>query len=142
MRFAFFLLLLFFSSCSRPLQVQTQYITHDYLASSRIESPDPKLTAPLLKKRILIRWDVANREELSLKLLLLKRNFKQETICFSIPPTKKSRSKGTITYDLPYENLCSSEELIAYKVELVSQEELIADWVHPLWVPVIRFEEP
>ena len=72
-------ILLSFNSCTlHRLSVQTQYLSHESLASYHVGTPDPRLYDPVIGQRLLIQWSLCAQEienqELSLYLKVRFRN--------------------------------------------------------------------
>lgn len=130
-------LLLTFVGCSRQyIQVQTQYLSRDTLASSFVETPDPLRQTNYIGQRLLIQWCTTCRSPLSLHLYLLMRNHEEKQI---IVPSIKSH--GTAVYDLTSDDYCRCNGILSYYIEIVSGSEVIESWKHPLWVNTIELNE-
>lgn len=134
--FGIFLFLSMTSCIVSPLNIQTQYLSEEYLASYHVGTPDPRLTHPSIGQRLLIQWslsldEMANRPiELYLKIRL--RNREEREIYYSI--TKK---RGTYYYDLIGQDYLDSKGILTYKAEIRSNGVSFVSWKHPLWIELI-----
>jgi len=131
-----------FSSCTfHRLDIQTQYLTPDYLASFHIGSPDPHLYDPLLGQRLLIQWSLSSEEvrdnDLSLFLKVRFRNHQEQEV---VVPIRSKR--GTYLFRVNSALYCQTRGILTYYGEIRSPSSVFAEWVHPLWTPLIRFNFP
>ena len=127
-------------SCTlHRLEVQTQPITHEYLASDRIGTPDPLLQEPFLGQRLLIEWSFSEDEvevgKTFLSLTIRFHNHQQEEI--SVPIIKK---RGSYFYDLINESFVNKRGILTYHVEIRKKACVLAEWKHPLWVEWITLD--
>ena len=127
--------------CSNPrLVVQTEYLTRESRASYYVQSPDPLLEHPPIGQRLILNWFVPKKyldqEDLQLVLTLRFRN--REEIKVGQPITKEC---GIFIYDLINERFCTRKGILTYKVDLQSQDGVIAEWRHQLWTELIIFDE-
>lgn len=133
--------LCFLSSCSfQRLSIQTQYISNENLASYIIGTPDPDLDSPLIGERLFIQWNISKchfiRQELFLYLKVRLRNHQEEEQIIQI-----KKSCGYYLYNLINQEYCESGGIHTYYAEIRNKECVIATWKHPLWTPLILFEE-
>ncbi len=134
--------ILFFSSCTlHRLDVQTQYLTPDYLASAHIQTPDPRLFEPLIGQRLLIQWSLSTQEvrdhELFLYLKVRYCNHQEKEV--NIPITSK---RGTYLYKVNSKLFSETGGILTYIAEIRSSTEVVVTWKHPLWTPLITFDLP
>lgn len=130
------------SGCSiHPLTVQTQYLSHEDLASYHIGTPDPSLDNPDVGERLLIQWSLSSAqfkgEDLRLYLKVRFTNHQEEEI--TIPVEKK---KGYYIYNLLNQDYCDTGGILTYLAEIRSGECIVAVWKHPLWANLITFDSP
>jgi hypothetical protein len=137
MRFNFLMILLFLTGChTAPITVQTEYLTHEHLASSYVQTPDPLQGRPFYGQRLIVSWSFPvsefeeaiplmhmkirfrNREEQELKILLQKRS-------------------GTYIYDLMNEDFSRLGGILTYKIDVYEGDSLLACWRHQLWAELI-----
>lgn len=130
------------SSCTlHRLEIQTQYLSHENLASHHIGTPDPALYHPLIGQRLLVQWSLCAQEvesgDLFLYLRVRFRNHREENV--KIPITSK---KGTYLYVLANEDYCQSGGILTYNAEIRNETCAVASWKHPLWAELIKFDFP
>ena len=133
-------ILLLASSCNfYRLSVQTQYLTHESLASYHVGTPDPSLYAPMVGQRLLVQWSFPAREvagqELTLYLKVRFRNHEEQEV--NVPLTSKW---GTYVYELANEAYCQSGGILTYYAEVRTASCVLASWKHPLWTELIKFD--
>lgn len=130
------------SSCAlHRLEIQTQYLTPEYLASFHVGTPDPHLYHALIGERLLIQWSLSMQEvqenELSLYLKVRFRNHQEQEV--KVPITTK---RGTYIYQVNHEFYCQTGGILTYYAEIQSPSCVLASWKHPLWVELIKFNIP
>lgn len=136
-----FCLSIFLSGCSlHPLTVQTQYLSHENLASYYVGTPDPHLDHPAIGERLLVQWCLSKctfeGQELTLRLKIRFHNHKEDEI--TIPIEKKS---GYYLYDLTNEEFCETGGILTYLAEIRNGNCVVESWKHPLWAPLISFDK-
>lgn len=127
------------SSCTLyRLNVQTQYLSHEYLASYHVGTPDPHLYDPIIGQRLLIEWSLCAEEfrdqEIFLFIKIRFRNHGEQEIKFPI-----SSKRGTYLYHLANQAYFKSGGILTYYVEIRSSSCVLASWKHPLWADLIKF---
>lgn len=144
MKFHLFLLLflqfILASCCHGPrLSVQTQFINHDYLASSYVNTPDFRQNEPYYGQRLVVQWVIPKRDfvcgEFQLQLRLRFHNHSQKEVLIPI-----SYWQGTYVYSLLNEDYKESTEIITYQVNLIRNGAVIQTWNHPLWSEMLSLE--
>lgn len=134
-------LLLTLGSCTlHRLDVQTQYLTPDYLASNHIGTPDPRRYEPLIGQRLLIQWSLTDEQlcnqELLLYLIVRFRDRQEEKIW--IPVTSK---RGTYLFNVDADRFIETKGVLTYYAQIQSSTTVLACWKHPLWVELIQFND-
>ncbi len=129
------------SSCAfSRLDIQTQYLSEQNLASYHIGTPDPRLANPPRGQRLMIQWSLSSREiENGGAILYLKirfRNRQEKEIC--IPIRKK---QGTSVYDLVGQEYRDLKGILTYQAEIWNNDSLLVSWTHPLWVELITLDQ-
>lgn len=128
-------------SCSHPLSVQTQYFSHEDLASFHIGTPDPRLYYPAIGQRLFIQWSLPpwqfEPSYLTLYLKIRFHNHQEHEI--QVPIEKKC---GYYLYELCNKEYQETGGILTYLVEIRKGDCVLASWKHPLWVPLITFEKP
>jgi hypothetical protein len=130
---------LLISSCTlHRLDVQTQYFNHEYLASSHVETPDPRLHEPMIGQRLLLQWSLCRHEVegegVFLYLKVRFRNHEEQEI--KIPVTSQ---RGTYLYEIANEAYNQSGGILTYYAEIRHPSGILASWKHPLWANLIQF---
>ncbi len=128
------------SGCTlHRLDVQTQYLSHEYLASFHVDTPDPCRYNPMMGQRLLVQWSLCAEEmkdqHLFLYLKVRFRNHQEQEV--KVPVQTK---RGTYLYVLANDAYCQSSGILTYHAEIRSDSCLLASWRHPLWVDLITFD--
>lgn len=139
-RFIFLGLCLLLTGCqAHLLNVQTQYLTRENLASFYVGTPDANQHCPAIGQRLLIDWvlpkDFLCYPELSLSIKVRYKNHKEEEV--SVPIKDK---KGTCLYNVFNDKFCETGGVVTYKIDLKTEQTVLESWVHPLWRELITFE--
>lgn len=129
---------LLLTSCTfHRLQVQTQYLSHEDLASYHVQTPDPHIECPLIGQRLLIQWGLPAcylaYEDLKLTLKVRLRNRHEHVRSLVLKETK-----GTYLYRVINNVYRSSGGIATYKVEITGGGQVLETWKHPLWVDLIH----
>lgn len=137
---------LFLSSCNlHRLNVQSQYISRNNLASFYTQTPDPKLIHPIIGQRLLIEWCLSNHEiknkDLELYAIIRLKNNREIEKNVHIPSSRGKIRRGYEIFELINEDYCESGGIQTYKVELYCEGEIIDRWIHPLWAKLILLTE-
>lgn len=136
-RFSFFMPLFLLSGCAyQPITVQTEYITHESLASYYVGTPDPRLKEPLVGQRLIICWSLPSSNMSKLVKLYLKvrfRNREEEERLIEI-----QRSSGSYIYNLEGNQFCEKKGILTYKIEIRDNNGIITKWQHQLWSELIE----
>lgn len=127
-------------SCTlHRLDVQTQYLTPDYLASNHIGTPDPRRNEPVIGQRLLIQWSLTEKElcdqELLLYLIVRFRDRQEEKVW--VPVAAK---RGTYLFNVDADRYIETKGILTYYAQIQSSTDVIAHWRHPLWVELIQFD--
>ncbi len=140
MRYFLLILLLCLNSClGYRLQVQTQYLDQENLASYQVGTPDPNLDCPKIGQRLLIQWKLHKCfAKQPLWLHIQVRFFNRQIDDLKIPLDEKS---GTYLYDVINEQYRITRGILTYKVDIYADEEIIDSWQHPLWANLINFAQ-
>ncbi len=112
----------------------------EYLASSKVGSPDPRQSNPPYGQKVVMEWAVPPEllnEEPRLIFNVLYRNHTQEEIIYLI----EDRS-GMEVYSLLNEDYRSRGGLLSYHAEIRTKNgEIYREWTHQLWVHLITFDD-
>lgn len=138
MRFVILLLLL--SSCaSRPmLQVQSDYVARDSLASEFVGTPDPKRECPPVGQRLVFSWSIPERfwETGPITLVITSRYYNR-TEC--VKEVVLGRKRGAFEWRIMDEEYFRTRGGVqTFKADLMAKDVCIDSWRHILWTE--RFE--
>jgi hypothetical protein len=135
----FFLLLSLGCHRSPYLSLSQEKVDDSYLASTHVETPDPRQEHPPLGQRIIIQWVVSSellQKGVHLDLHLLFWNDTTETV--SYPIHHRSGSKVYFLLDDAFEK---TKGILTYKAEILTDEgEKVTEWKHKLWVNLISLD--
>jgi hypothetical protein len=136
------LLLFCLTSCTyRPLVVQTEYISHENLASYQVGTPDPRLNEPMIGQRLILTWSIPKSyldyEDLHIHLKVRFHSREEEEL--EIPVHSHY---GTYVYSLVDEKFCASRGILTYKAEMIANHCILEEWRHQLWSELISFDIP
>lgn len=135
-----FLWAIFFGCTRQVLTVQTEFLSHENLASYHVRTPDPRLWNPPYGQRLIISWHLPAHLEkqpqlqLSLRLRFYNHTEKNELIDLY-------KNNGIYVYSLLNEEYCETQGILTYKVELLSAGNIIEEWRHQLWVELITLNQ-
>lgn len=142
MQFIFlFLICVFCNGCQKSyVTVVQEKINRKYLASSFVDSPDPLQHEPPHERKLYVSWNIGSECEVEgcqIRISMIFRNRNTRTVDLPTP-----RRRGTMVYSLLGQDYCETQELLTYKVELLTKSgELLAFWRHQMWVNMITLEE-
>jgi hypothetical protein len=122
------------------LTVQTEYLSHENLASYHVRTPDPLLWNPPIGQRLLVSWQlppsIKCTEDLALNIQL---HFHNHTTKTEIVPVR--RNTGTYVYALLNADYSEKKGILTYKVQLTLADQILEEWRHQLWVELITLNE-
>lgn len=118
------------------LTVQTEYLSHENLASFQVGTPDPRLRNPPLGQKLIVNWSIPLWDPMTNYELLVKVRFKNgvtgsETISID-------RSKGSYVYTLINEDYFATGGLKTYLAVILYDGKVMEEWRHQLWANVIE----
>lgn len=124
--------LFFCTSCYKDhLYVQQEWVDRNFLASSRVGTPDRRQKNPPTGQRLLVGWRFPlNRVCEGLKILLTVRFWDnlEEVLVHPI-----DSSKGTVAF--PF----FDRKILTYQIQVVSGSgEVIETWEHQFWTKLIK----
>ncbi|MBI5345929.1 MAG: hypothetical protein HZB76_02145 [Chlamydiae bacterium] len=138
----FILILLFlFTSCYKGhLYVQHEKIDRDALASTYIQTPDPRQANPPRGQKLSVSWDFPlslYKEDLNLILTVRYWNNQEETINY--PITKK---RGYTTFFFEDHTNDRSKRILTYMLQVHNKKgEVIEEWKHHFWTKLIELNK-
>lgn len=120
--------------CSHgPIVVRHQYLDPNYLASSHVETPDPR-ACDFYGQQLIISWHLPKKcmQLEGLHLLLTVRFGVHEVEEIVIPI---NRRRDFYLYRL----MCQEHGgIVTYKVELKAQDRLLYQWQHQVWAELVE----
>lgn len=121
------ILVLLFSSCYRQhLYVQQEYVDREFLASSHVNTPDPRQIDPPDGQRLLVAWDFPRsifQKDISLAITVRFWDDTEKEIVDQIP-----RKRGYQAYYFP------KKKILTYRVDVISKgNEVLETWKHHFW---------
>lgn len=123
----------------RILTVQTEYLSHENLASFHVGTPDPRLKNPTLGQKLIVNWSIPHWSELTPYELSIKIRFKNGTSAEETIPV--CRASGTYVYALLNEDYFSRGGFKTYVASITFDGVIIDEWRHQLWATVIEIPE-
>ncbi len=137
----FLLLGLSITSCYKNhLYVQHDKLNKDYLASTYVGTPDPRLKHPPEGQRISVAWDFPLslfRKDLSLILTVRLWDNTQDVFT-----SKVEVKRGYKIYMFQDDSVQKSKRILTYKVDVVSPDGQIVDqWKHQFWKKQIKINK-
>ena len=126
-KFKFLVAALLFSSCYRNhLYVQQEWVDRNFLASSHVNTPDPRQSEPPEGQRLLIAWDFPRSIFLKDLSFAVTVRFWDDTQQEIVDPIQRKR--GYQAFYFP------KKKILTYRVQVVSKEkEVIETWKHQFW---------
>lgn len=130
------------SCCPSYLSLYTRYLSEATLASYIVNTPDPTLECPPVGQRLVLNWSFPKEllkeyETLSVGLTIRFRNHKEITEWLRL-----NRRNGTYVYDLVNSDFFDTGGFATYKADLYGDGQLLEEWRHEMWTPLITFESP
>jgi hypothetical protein len=126
-KFKFIVAALLFSSCYRNhLYVQQEWVDRNFLASSHVNTPDPRQSEPPEGQRLLIAWDFPRSIFLKDLSFAVTVRFWDDTQQEIVDPIQRKR--GYQAFYFP------KKKILTYRVQVVTKEkEVIETWNHQFW---------
>jgi len=135
-RIAIYLILLtFFTACYRDhLYVQQEWVDRNFLASTKVGTPDPRQADPPEGQRILVGWRFSQNllaEKLQLVLTVRFWDNSQEVIA---RPIQRSVSNTAF-------NFFDGLKILTYRIDVVNAKgDVIQTWEHQFWTKLIDID--
>lgn len=127
-------------SCqTRILTVQTEYLSHENLASFHVGTPDPRLANPPLGQKLIVSWSIPHYCGEETYDLFVKIRFKDGTLVEETRAIYKPT--GTFVYPLLNEEYFARGGFKTYVAGIGRDGEIIEEWRHQLWANVIEIPE-
>ncbi len=131
---------LILSGCGRYyVEVHQRKIDSSDLASSGIESPDPRLEHPPYGQLLTIEWQLPQKLLLENPLVLLDVIFWDNVERHYAWPIQ--RRKGFATLPIVDGQFEKTGGVIAYRAKVLTEEgQIFREWRHQLWVNLITID--
>lgn len=112
----------------------------EYLASSWVQTPDPRQMHPPRGERLVIEWKLPHallQQNPCLQLDVLYKNYTKQSLTF---PVEYRRDYEV--YTLLGEEFIEKKGILTYRARIfLSNGEVFRDWKHQLWTEFITEEE-
>jgi hypothetical protein len=114
--------------------VQQEWVDRNFLASSHVDTPDPRQESPPLGQRLLIAWRFPlNMLDQQLKLILTVR-FWDNTEEVLSKPIQKSHGYASFSF-------LNARKILTYRIQVVDWEgNVVENWEHHFWTKWIDFK--
>ncbi len=139
MRYLILAALLLTGCGGKILMVQTDYLSHENLASFHVGTPDPRLRNPPLGQRLIVNWSIPHWNQLTPYTLTVKIRFKNGTS--TEENLEIHKSKGTYVFSLLNEEYFAREGFKTYIATIKSDGAVLEEWRHQLWANLIEITE-
>jgi hypothetical protein len=131
------LLLIYLPSCGKSyITVRQEWVDRRYLASSHVNTPDPRQNNPPLGQKLIVSWLIPNsvmEEHPNLVLRVIFWNYTEKNIVFPI-----RHRAGYKVFSVLNEEYEKTGGLLTYSAQIVSQDnQVYKEWKHQLWVNLI-----
>ncbi len=125
----------FTGCCCRHLYVQQECVDQNFLASTKVGTPDPRQKRCYEGQRLLIGWDFPRslfQKGLSLEIRVRLWGEKEDVIAYRL-----ERKRGAEAFFFP------REKIVTYLVNVVSDEgKIVETWKHHFWTELIQVGSP
>lgn len=125
-------------NCSH-ISVQTNYMNREDLASYHVDTPDPRLSTPWMGQILIINWAFPKHYPHHCNYLELTMRYGNCTESVDTIPV--DMRIGTYAYFLTDPEYTEREGILTYKVDLISDGEVLEQWRHQLWAERISVGE-
>lgn len=128
------------ASCYKShLYVQQEKVDANFLASSFVNTPDPRQEDPPIGQRLLIAWDFplsSFRKHLQLKTTV--RLWDQSEKVYYLPLERK---RDSTTYFFPNKAPSLDKKILTYRIDVFTEEgEILESWEHHFWTKSINVD--
>lgn len=127
--------------CRRyDFSISQQIINRDYLASSHVNTPDPRLCCPPCGRSLIMSWHIPKEiflRSARIELDVIYWNYTEGHFTYPI-----EYQKGYVLYTLVGEEYEEKQGLLTYRARLVTEDGYVyRNWTQQLWVDLIHFDE-
>ncbi len=137
----FFLFFFFLTTaCYKDhLYVQQEWVGKDDLASTHVDTPDPRSKHPKTGQQIIVCWDFPlsiYKKELSMKLQVrFWDQTQKEELCVL------DKKRGYAAFFFENDKKLQDKKILTYRIEIHSKDnELVEEWVHQFWTESISVD--
>ena len=132
------LFILSLSGCYKNhLYVQQEWIDREFLASSKVGTPDPRQANPPEGQRLLIGWDFPKSmflEDLSLLLTVRLWDNTQQVLFQHI-----ERKRDVAAFYFPSHD--KEKRILTYRLQVMNKEgKILETWKHHFWTELIEID--
>ncbi len=119
--------------------MQQEWVDAEFLASSKIKTPDPRQDNPPNGQRLLVGWKFPqNLFDEKLTLVTTVRLWDNSEEMFYQPIEQKW---GYAAYYFPSGD-CIERRILTYRIEVINEEdEVIETWDHHFWTELIELSK-
>ena len=126
-----FLLTVFAGCYKNHLYVQQEWVDRNFLASSRVGTPDPRQECPPIGQRLLIAWRFPPYMFDEGLTLVLTVRFWDNTEEVQYLPILHSRSYAAFPF-------YDGKKILTYRLQVINRnEEVVETWEHHFWTTLI-----
>ena len=119
--------------------MQQESVDQNYLASSKVGTPDPRQVNPPIGTNLIIAWDLP--KSLFMEGLSLQATVRLWDNTQTVTNIALNRKRDTIALFYSQKDQGKSKSILTYKVEILNGAgEVIEFWQHPLWTDLIVFD--
>jgi hypothetical protein len=136
-----FLALILLTSCYKDgLYVQQEWIDEKFLASSRVETPDPRAEHPPKGQRLVVGWDFPRSIYLQKLSLFLTVRFMDQKQKVYFMPLKNKRGVESFYFSNLKDD--KQKKILTYKVVVLNEKGVeVANWKHHFWTNLIEVDQ-
>ena len=125
-----------FASCYKDhLYVQQESVDREFLASTKVGTPDPRQERPPLGQRLLVAWRFPSNlfyQQLRMVLTVRFWDNTEETICYPI-----ERAWSSTAF-----NFFDQKKILTYRIQVLDhQDDLVEVWEHHFWTELIQLNQ-
>lgn len=142
MRPVYIIFMIFFlTSCYKNhLYVQHEKVDKEFLASTHVNTPDPRQKHPPKGQRIIVSWDFplsVYREKLSMILTVRFWDNRQDVLVRKI-----DRKRGYDSFYFEDTTKDKKKRVLTYRVQIINEDgEVVDDWKHQFWTDLIEINK-
>ncbi len=124
-----------FTSCYKDhLYVQQEWVDRDFLASSKVGTPDPRQECPPVGQRLLVSWRFPSNlfyQELRLIATVRFWDNSEEVICYPV-----EKMWGSTAF-----NFFEKRKILTYRIQVLDRnDEVMEVWEHHFWTELIDMD--